>query len=48
MLLHKTFLQTLTTGNLKFQINLKSNLLNFVTKVLDIINGNIDALYIIK
>ena len=46
MFLNKTFLQTLT--NLKFQINLTSNLLNFVTKVLDIINGNIDALDIIK
>ena len=46
MLLHNTFL--LTLSQLEPQINLKSNLLIFVIKVLGIISGNIDALYIIR
>ena len=46
MLLHNTFL--LTLFQLKPQINLKSNSSIFVTKVLGILSGNIDALYIIR
>ena len=46
MLLHNTFL--LTLSQLQPQINLESNLLIFVIKVLGIISGNIDALYIIR